>query len=493
MKKFLLFIIFLLTLFPLLGMVDGSTIMAQHWTYEDGSNWLPDLEVGSNNERCDECGHFYDPEEGHECWYKCEYCYEIVSDLNRHYKYSQACAIAAGYKEEDDEPKNGFCCICSLPIDQCTCTGGIGIGNRPSGGGGYGNGGSSGSLSDVTITIPVPSVDKNNSPSEDGQSSSGTSYVHACPCLVTLSSAMLKQTIDWKYDWDELNDSYFGLVDGLKRHIAFPETIQQGNNATCASALIQKFFAENYPEQYIDCVYNLAKYGRYPQWGLEIPQASQLSGITEYELSEEDSPKVREERKKYGVNYTAVDALMQTAIQNNADNNTFLKSYHKKLTGYVYSVLSDFGDSGGMSFYDELDFLYANLPYSDVSFIKTPTRNKEDVINVVNSYDPDSYTIIASIYTSLEANSPLIVDKSKYLLFVDPPICAHALEITGSDDGNITFWTWAQNRKFTESVCPVNNYIMIKKSKYAKDEKKIKKDMHCDCRICFNTACDICM
>ena len=133
-------------------MVDGSTIMAQHWTYEDGSNWLPDLEVGSNNERCDECGHFYDPEEGHECWYKCEYCYEIVSDLNRHYKYSQACAIAAGYK--DDEVSH--CPFCGRELEEeeyCTCANLVVPETKPSGGGVGGGstgsgtgGGSSGSV-----------------------------------------------------------------------------------------------------------------------------------------------------------------------------------------------------------------------------------------------------------------------------------------------------------------------------------------------------------
>lgn len=35
--------------------------------------------------------------------------------------------------------------------------------------------------------------------------------------------------------------------------------------------------------------------------------------------------------------------------------------------------------------------------------------------------------------------------------------------------------------------------ILFLKIKYAKDEKKNKKNMHCDCHVCFNTACDICM
>ncbi len=141
-RRILSLVIFLLTLFPLLGIVDGSAVKAQHWTYEDGSHWLPDLDVDSNNEKCETCGHYYDPEEGHECWYECEYCHARVSDLNQHYKYNQPCADAARGVEEDDEPKDGYCCICGLPIDQCTCTGGIEIGNRPSwGGGSSGTGG----------------------------------------------------------------------------------------------------------------------------------------------------------------------------------------------------------------------------------------------------------------------------------------------------------------------------------------------------------------
>ncbi len=116
-RRILSLVIFLLTLFLLLGIVDGSAVKAQHWTYEDGSNWLPDVDVGSTNEKCETCGHFYDPEEGHECWYECEYCHSRVSDLNKHYERSLACAIAAGYKEEDDR----VCSICGLPKNECMC------------------------------------------------------------------------------------------------------------------------------------------------------------------------------------------------------------------------------------------------------------------------------------------------------------------------------------------------------------------------------------
>ena len=69
-RRILALIIFLLTLFPLLGMVDGSTIMAQHWTYEEGSYWLPDVEIESDYVKCDKCELYYDPEQEHECRFK---------------------------------------------------------------------------------------------------------------------------------------------------------------------------------------------------------------------------------------------------------------------------------------------------------------------------------------------------------------------------------------------------------------------------------------
>ena len=136
----------------MLGIVDSSEVNAQHWTYEDGSNWLPDLEVGSSNERCDECGHFYDPAEDHECRFKCQYCGEEVSELNRHYKYSQACAIAAGYKEEEDEA----CSICGLPKNECMCylPGDSGDSGGTNGGGVTGSG--TGSSSAVGAFPPSP-------------------------------------------------------------------------------------------------------------------------------------------------------------------------------------------------------------------------------------------------------------------------------------------------------------------------------------------------
>lgn len=44
--------------------------MAQHWTYEEGSYWLPDVEIESDYVKCDKCELYYDPEQEHECRFK---------------------------------------------------------------------------------------------------------------------------------------------------------------------------------------------------------------------------------------------------------------------------------------------------------------------------------------------------------------------------------------------------------------------------------------
>lgn len=140
-KRFLFLVLFLLTLFPLLGIGDGSIVKAQHWTYEDGAYWLPDVDANSNNEKCETCGHYYDPEEGHECRFKCEYCGEEVKDLNQHYEKSQQCANAAGYNKEEVS-HCPFCYRVLQEGEHCDCANIVVPGTRPSEGA-TGNGGSS--------------------------------------------------------------------------------------------------------------------------------------------------------------------------------------------------------------------------------------------------------------------------------------------------------------------------------------------------------------
>ena len=97
MKKILSFIVFLLTLCPILDITDASIVSAQSATYENGSFWLPNLEVSSTNEKCDKCNHYYDPEEEHICTFKCDYCDGSFENLNDHYRNSYSCGNAAGY------------------------------------------------------------------------------------------------------------------------------------------------------------------------------------------------------------------------------------------------------------------------------------------------------------------------------------------------------------------------------------------------------------
>lgn len=140
-KRFLFLVLFLLILFPLLGIGDGSIVKAQHWTYEDGAYLLPDVDAKSNNEKCETCGHYYDPEEGHECRFKCEYCGEEVKDLNQHYEKSQQCANAAGYNK-DEVSHCPFCYRELQEGEHCDCANIVVPGTRPSEGA-TGNGGSS--------------------------------------------------------------------------------------------------------------------------------------------------------------------------------------------------------------------------------------------------------------------------------------------------------------------------------------------------------------
>lgn len=102
MKKSILLTVILLSLFPILNICDYTSISAQSWAYENGSYWLPEVIVDSKNERCTVCDKIYDPEEGHDCQTKCEYCDTYISDLDYHYITNLSCANAAGYGSEGD-------------------------------------------------------------------------------------------------------------------------------------------------------------------------------------------------------------------------------------------------------------------------------------------------------------------------------------------------------------------------------------------------------
>ena len=125
MKKILLLTLFLLTLLPTMNIGNTSSLSAQNYTYENGSWWLPDIDVKSENVRCAVCGHLYDSNNSsdHECTTTCEYCSEVV--LLEAYKdhLSKVHYITDDndrYGNEDDF-ENTYCPYCNRPYGTCTC------------------------------------------------------------------------------------------------------------------------------------------------------------------------------------------------------------------------------------------------------------------------------------------------------------------------------------------------------------------------------------
>ena len=149
MRKILGIVIFLLTLLPLIGSGDAFTIKAQNFAFENGENWLQEVEVEAEHKvKCDCCKGSFDDQEA----------------FDRHLKYDNACAIFYGINNNsnsNDNIINGYCCFCGLPEDLCTCTGaecngsynnnggygGFG-GSINSGGGGFVGGGNSSNYDD---------------------------------------------------------------------------------------------------------------------------------------------------------------------------------------------------------------------------------------------------------------------------------------------------------------------------------------------------------
>ena len=147
MRKILGIVIFLLTLLPLIGSGDAFTIKAQNFAFENGEYWLQEVGVEAEHK------------------VKCESCKQSFRDndaLDAHLRYNTVCWDYYNPKSNnsgDDDTKNGNCCFCGLPEDQCTCIGaecngsynggygGFG-GNINSGGGGFVGGGNSSNYGD---------------------------------------------------------------------------------------------------------------------------------------------------------------------------------------------------------------------------------------------------------------------------------------------------------------------------------------------------------
>lgn len=322
MKKILLFTILFLSLFPLLNISDGSTILAQYGTYENGSNWLPELDVTSNNEICPKCTKLYDPEEGHTCSEECPYCHGRFEDLNYHYKYTFSCANAAGYKEDDkDGDKDG-------EPNGGSNSGGTGSSYNSSSGA-TDSSSNNGILPELVVTGKKSSSNNwyntttmvVNSPSTmstaSGTEMSENNFVDDAPTDTTLHG-QLKAMID-KVFAKIVKSVYPNLskrkyIARLKELIDNPLKIDQGYNGTCGSAVICKWMLENKPELFINMAAGIYENGAYEINGvyLGVPSGhlwnSWFGEKSWLEVSDAD---IANRTLSY-----SVDAIMQGTITN---------------------------------------------------------------------------------------------------------------------------------------------------------------------------------
>ena len=458
--------------------------------YGQGTVVLPCFEICRS--QCSSCQSFFDCDEiaEHEkgCYYECNKCKQKMKVIERD---KHKCKGDEPDPKPDNDPKPE-----SDP----------GKPDNPSGSGPKGipdqvlpnvtvNGKNKSSFNwwDWTLVYGGGSSSSNNNNNESGfepteeqplhaaqQSGGKTDSIgyHRCPCMITANAKFYLNDIDNDPKWDNLNKLYYGLTDGLKRHLAFPETIQQGNNATCAAALIQKYLAENYPDKYKECVYELAKNGKYEPWGLEIPLGSNLNAISDYELRIETG-----DANKYnqGINFTADDALMQTAIQNWVDVNNLFRRMHNKITGNAYSVIDDNGNIGGMTADERSSFLFNVSPHRIVNNSGKTSYN--ELTQKLETYSPDDYTIMAGVNMQYDDNGCYFGDS----------LSNHALEINGIEDGYINFWCYGKDGTTVKKNGTIKNIIIMKKTDYAKEEKKDRKSLVCNCPNCTNDGCSKCM
>lgn len=310
---------------------------------------------------------------------------------------------------------------------------------------------------------------------------------------MTANSRFYWTLIDNDPEWDELNDRYDGLTDGLKRHLAFPETIQQGNNGTCAAALIQKYLAENRPDQYMECVKELAKTGKYEPWGLEIPAGSNLTSLTSLDLFNENG-NFSNINFEQGIDYTSDDALMQTAIQNWADHDTYFKSVTHAAAGYAYNPLKDNGkidEESGMRFDDISLFLNQNGLDSSASYYKNVSSS--ELIDIFNEHSPESNTFMAGVHICNNGSGYYFCLDGEYTPLKKEEKSAHALELTNINNGHIGAWSWGKQFTTVNQDSSIKNLIVIGKTDYAKKERKARKELKCECPSCTNISCDVCM
>lgn len=522
----------------LLTLLTAEEMRAQSMTNEtthncdDGSFWyMTDLnceEDGNGEKTCSSCGGVFKGDEiaEHEknCFYECNKCKQKMKVIERD---KHKCKGDEPEPDPDPKPDNdhkpesdpdkpdnpsgsGPKGIPDQVLPNITVNGK----NKSSFnwwdwtyviGGGGGGGNSSNNNSESTGTF-APEEQPLHAAQQSGEKTDSIGY-HRCPCLITEATKKLLDNLKEHRLYNQDN-GYPDLTKDLERQLAFPETIQQGNNGTCAAAALQKFLAENFPEKYAECVYNLANYGRYEPWGLKydfLSKGGSPFGITQAQL---DAENVRDDAKELGNQYTSVDAIMQSAIQSWANRNSKIERIYDNIVNdlfnlsfsldilgttfntFGYDPRKDDGDVGGMTFRDVEKFITENI--GDGSSIKYKNSSKSITYDYFNdalfkqiNNDFDSYTVLASVDIVQNQNG-------KYFGEGKP---GHLLEISGTKSGKIDFWSYGNNYTTSESNCPIGELMIIMKTDYAKKEKKDKQFLTCHCNDCSGdgSKCNSCM
>lgn len=492
MKKFLLLVILLLTLLPLARVSAQDMINENGYKcYDDGIGYyispLPCDDVGKCESQCSSCDAFFDCDEIEEhekgCHYECTRCNKQMTIKEM---LSHSC--------EPEDTINGNCSLCGMPLDLCTCVGGLGLGH--SAGGCTGGGGSSvgGMLPPITIPPMAPAY----APATTIPLS--TKGYHRCPCLMTALTKELLKKMEKNPHYNQ-DEDFPGLTDGIKRHISDPSTIQQGGNGTCGAALIQKWLAENFPEQYIECVYSLAHNGCYEPWLLDFDEEDDNPmGMTKEELLAENG--INKDYNIYnGIDYTYADALMQSAIQARVNSQEMFEQFWDRIDNIFGTNLNNTGydprndddkkeakaSVGGMDHKQMIEFMEM---VADENSIISESTNVTDYYTMNENInrlgkDFDSYSIFAEVDYIQNGKEPYFANNG----------LAHYLEIKGMHTGQFDIWCYGSN--FTTSKehrrCDIKGYIIVKNTNTGKNERINKKKLTCNCNNCSGDGCSECM
>ncbi len=455
MRKILGIAIFMLTLLPVLNIGDAFSLYAQNFSYENGSYWIPDVEVnGKHKVKCDCCKESFDDEEA----------------FNRHLEHNYNCRNYYGIKDDNDndddkdnDNNNGgdlgfggknFCAYCGKPYGTCSCQDIVIPGRN----------GSSGSWDIDIVTPPTdpPSDDEECNASDNTTTSTST---HKCSCLVTSTRKTAVRNISSGSISPKNKKTGFSaseIAKSLKKTIEFPETIKQGIYGTCGAAMMEKELATYHPYMFRECIESLINTGRYDNWGLTLPDASGIKSMTDSEAA------------KKGL--SATDIIFQTAFATWAGNNQHFIMDIFSGGNYIFSPKTAGEEDGGVSASDIKEFLHDVLKVSGSDAKLLPIGGFTELSEI----DCSSYTYIVS--TKYNSNT-------KTIEFTNNGD-GHWVEIIDKDNEGLHVWAWG--REVTVKNMYASRYIRRAKTPELKKDENERKILACKCSSCKDSGCSQC-